>query len=446
MTAPRTDRSAAQREEEADVQRDESSLDRSAMPRWIELLRDGTEAYPRWLAAIDSAESEVLLEMYWFDADTIGARFAAALERAARRGVHVFVLYDGFGSLGVDVAQWDRLRAAGAHVIEFHPVAPWAERFSLAKVQQRDHRKILVIDAHVGFVGGINISDHNLPVEQGGQGWRDDAVALRGEAVLELRSLFFDTWLRVGGPPPVTGAAVRWRLRRALTRAARVECDAQDRRDPFAAALDATIDAVRVATSRRRRARGVRSPSASHRPSRVRIIGHDSWGATRTIRNWYVKKINAARRVILIANSYFAPDLPVRRALIGAALRGVEVRVLVPQKSDVEPVAWAGRALYAGLLRAGVHIHEWTGSMLHSKTAVIDEWATVGSYNLDYRSLRYNLEVNAASDDAEFVREVEASIRTDLARSAQIDAAQWARRPLWKRALEWLAYLLRKIL
>jgi cardiolipin synthase len=84
--------------------------------------------------------------------------------------------------------------------------------------------------------------------------------------------------------------------------------------------------------------------------------------------------------------------------------------------------------------------------MLHSKTAVIDEWATVGSYNLDYRSLRYNLEVNAASDDGEFVREVEASIRADLARSAQIDAAQWARRPLWKRALEWLAYLLRKIL
>ncbi len=415
----------------------------------ITLLRNGAQAYARWLEAIRAARSEVLLEMYWFDADTIGARFAEALAECARRGVHVYILYDGVGSLGVDEQQWVKLRAAGAHVIEFHPIHPWAERFKLAKVQQRDHRKILVVDASVAFTGGINICDHNLSVDEGGMGWRDDAVELRGEAVLELRALFFDTWLRVDGPPPVTGAAVGWRVRRALTQAACDQCAVEDA-SAFARSLDAAVDAVRLATARKRKR--VRAQRVSSRPrplasvSRAQIIGHDSWGAIRTIRNVYVKKINAATRAILIANSYFAPDLPVRRALIDAARRGVEVRVLVPKNSDVPVVAWAGRALYAGLLRNGVHVHEWTESMLHSKTAVIDDWATVGSYNFDYRSLRYNLEVTAASTEPAFVSEVEASIREDIRRSEQVQRDEWAKRPWWHRAIEWVAYVLRKLL
>lgn len=422
----------------------------AAEPRaTIELLRDGAEVYPRWLEAIDRAVSEVLLEMYWFDSDKIGTRFADALERCAKRGVSVFVLYDGFGSFGVEASQWERLRRAGAKVIEFHPVTPWTERFALAKVQQRDHRKILVVDAELGFTGGINISDHNLESDEGGRGWRDDAVALRGEAVLELRALFFDTWLRAGGPLPAAGAAVGWRVKRALTQAAKSECDATDE-SAFAATLDATVDVIRAAVSRRNRRTRKRSAhtikATEAEQTRPRIIGHDSWGATRTIRNLYVKKINAARRVILIANSYFAPDLPVRRALIAAAERGVEVRVLVPRESDVAPVAWAGRALYAGLLAAGVHIHEWTASMLHSKTAVIDDWATVGSYNFDYRSLRYNLEVTAASEDPSFVRDVEDSIREDIASSEEIRAESWSARPLYQRFVEWFFYVFRKIL
>lgn len=421
--------------------------------RTIRLLRDGAQAYPRWLEAIAAAQSEVLLEMYWFDSDSIGTRFANALIACAKRGVHVYVLYDGFGSFGVDRTQWARLREAGAHVIEFHPIHPWQERFHWSNVQQRDHRKILVVDALVGFTGGINICDPHLPVSEGGQGWRDNAVEVRGEAVLELRALFFDTWLRMGGPAPVTGAAVGWRMRRALTQAACEQLDSEDV-GAFSKSLDAAMDAIRLATSRRRRS--MRTHLRPKRPAqrerrdrtvpRAQIIGHDSWGATRTIRNLYVKKIRAASRVILIANSYFAPDVPVRRALIEAAQRGVEVRVLVPRNSDVPVVAWAGRALYAGLLRAGVHIHEWLGSMLHAKTALIDDWATVGSYNLDYRSLRYNLEVTAASTEPSFVREVEASLREDLAKSEEILLSQWMQRPWWHRWLEWLAYAVRKFL
>jgi cardiolipin synthase len=422
----------------------------------ITLLRDGREAYPAWLEAIAGARDEILLEMYWFASDGIGAKFAAALAERARAGVSVRVLFDGFGSLGTDAAQWDMLRAAGAQVLEFHPVSPLAERFSLGKIQQRDHRKILVIDGAVGFIGGINVCDENLPREEGGQGWRDDAVRVTGEAVLELRALFFDTWMRVGGAPPNAGSIAGPRLRKALTAAARAQLDAPGDGGSFARVMDAALDRVHAASRRRRKARpAARSTREEPRtaevdprggPLRPRIIGHHSWVAARTIRNVYVERIDAAQRVILIANSYFAPDVPVRRALVAAVRRGVEVRVLVPRDSDVPAVAWAGRALYAGLLAAGVHMHEWTASMLHAKTAVIDGWATVGSYNFDYRSLRYNLEVTAACEEPAFVASVEASIRADLALSEEVDAERWSRRPRWYRIFERVFYWLRKLL
>jgi cardiolipin synthase len=422
----------------------------------ITLLHDGEQAYSAWLEAIAGARHEVLFEMYWFASDRTGAKFAATLAERARAGVSVRVLFDGVGSLGTDAAQWDALRAAGAQVLEFHPVSPLAERFALAKVQQRDHRKILVIDGALGFTGGINVCDQNLPRAQGGQGWRDDAVRLTGEAVLELRALFFDTWMRAGGAPPVAGSIVGPRLRRALTAAARAQLDGTTDGGSFARAMDATLDLVRSASRRRRKGPAASKPSIEPSstesvdprggPLRPRIIGHDSWTAARTIRNVYVRRIESARRVILIANSYFAPDVPVRRALVDAARRGVEVRVLVPRDSDVAAVAWAGRALYEGLLAAGVRVHEWTASMLHSKTAVIDGWATVGSYNFDYRSLRYNLEVTAACEAPDFVASVEASLRDDLAKSVEVDPARWRLRPWWHRLVERLFYLLRKVL
>jgi phosphatidylserine/phosphatidylglycerophosphate/cardiolipin synthase-like enzyme len=159
-----------------------------------------------------------------------------------------------------------------------------------------------------------------------------------------------------------------------------------------------------------------------------------------------VRQIRHARERILIANSYFVPDLAVRRALLRAARRGVEVRVLVPAQSDVPSVGYAARALYAGLMKAGVHVHEWIEGMMHAKTALIDQWATTGSYNLDYRSLRYNLEANVASMDPPFVASVEQSLRTDIAQSREIDPATWAKRPWLEKVLEWFHYLIRKLL
>jgi cardiolipin synthase len=157
--------------------------------------------------------------------------------------------------------------------------------------------------------------------------------------------------------------------------------------------------------------------------------------------------IGGPRKLFHIENSYFAPHNPAPRALDRAPRRGVEVRVIVPKKSDVPSVGWAARALFASLMRAGVHVHFWLEGMMHAKSAVIDRWATVGSYNLDYRSLRYNLEVNVASEESGFVDSVEQSIRTDLEESCQeIDRDEWARRPWLEKVFEWFAYLVRKVL
>ena len=149
----------------------------------VTLLKNGREAYPAMLSAINAARRQVLLEMYWFDSGRIGRRIALALAAAARRGVEVALLYDSLGSVEAEGEMFAALRAAGVHVVEFNPIAPWRERFNLEKLSRRDHRKILVVDGQVGFTGGINISDLWLPEEEGGEGWRDDMVRVEGPAV-----------------------------------------------------------------------------------------------------------------------------------------------------------------------------------------------------------------------------------------------------------------------
>jgi cardiolipin synthase len=406
----------------------------------IQLLRNGAEAFPAWLSAIADAREEILLEMYWFDSDKTGRTFADALIERARAGVDVSVIYDAVGSLGADPGMFDAMIAAGVKVQEFHPIAPWHARFRFGAITLRDHRKILVVDETVAFTGGINLCDQAAPKEQGGGGWRDDAVRVTGRSATELRALFFDTWLRLGGPMPTRGPAER-RARRQLNAVARYEAGASVRAPPsmwrerISRTSRPTPEIVPVGDER----------NLARRPA-VQVLGHNTWSAQRTIRNMYVRQIRAARRVILVANSYFVPDNTVRRALERAARRGVEVHVIVPARSDVPSVAWAARALFASLMRAGVHVHLWLEGMMHAKSAVIDGWATVGSYNLDYRSLRYNLEVNVASEDPPFVQSVEISIRTDLRSCREIDPRAWAERPWLEKALEWLAYLVRKIL
>jgi cardiolipin synthase len=372
----------------------------------ITLLKDGDQAFPAMLQAIASAQREVTLEMYWFDDSAIGRRFVQALAERARAGVAVSVLYDAIGSLGNDGALFTPLTEAGGQVVEFNPIAPWRRRFAVTRVSQRDHRKILTVDQRVGFVGGLNIGLPWMATGDGGGGWRDDVARVEGPAVGRLRELFDDTWRRQGGTSPRLPSLRRTRERLRETRA-------------------------EIARS----------------AAEVAVLGHDAWVARRAIRRAYLSRIRGAQRRVLLENSYFLPDAATRREIQRAARRGVEVRVVVPRTGDVPAVTWATRFMYAGLLRAGVHVHEWTPSVLHAKTAVVDDWATTGSYNLDYRSLRYNLEANVASQDPGFVDAVAGSIRRDLAAGCEeVDPAVWARRPWLDRVKEGLFWLARTML
>jgi cardiolipin synthase len=362
----------------------------------VRLLRDAAEAFPAMLDAIAAAQSQVLLEMYWFDSDRTGQKFAKALADARRRGAEVALIYDSVGSWNAGPAIFDELRKAGVRVLEFNPLLPWKRRFRLARLSVRDHRKILVVDGEVGFTGGVNLADVWLPEDQDGQGWRDDMVCVHGPAVASLMSVFRRTWEREGGTP--------------LPGLPRVQT----------------------------------GPSGDQL---VRVLGEDHELHRREITSAYLLNIFRAKKRVWITNSYFVPDRRVVRALKHAGRRGVDVRVILPAYSDVEIVRHASRAMWGGLMRSGVRIFEFHRSILHAKSAVIDgTWSTVGSFNMDYRSLRLQLEVNLTVQDTAFGAVMEDSFRRDLEYSSEVDRRTFRFRPLSYRLLEFLFYRFRKFL
>jgi len=311
--------------------------------------------------------------------------------------VRVVVVYDSVGSLEADPKMFDEMRAAGCVVAEYNPISPFRRRFKLGTLGRRDHRKILVVDDRVAFTGGINLGDEWAPESEGGQGFRDDMIRLEGEAASELRRLVVDTFARLVSEAP-----------------------------PAAPAHE---------TPR----------SAGESPVRILTTHHGDERSA--IRRAYLDVIAGAKQYVFIANSYFIPDASVRRALERAAKRGVDVRVLVPGHSDVIAVYYATRRFYARLARRGVKLYEWQKAVFHSKYAVIDgAWATVGSYNLDYRSLRYNLEVNVVVEDARVGEALRARFEEDLRDASLVDMRTFRYRPLSERLLEHFFYLFRKLL
>jgi cardiolipin synthase len=362
----------------------------------VTLLRNGERAFPAMLEAIDAAKQQVLMEMYWFGSDRIGQRFADALIRAARRGVEVGVIYDSLGSIETSSAMFARMEQAGVRVLEFNPTLPWHQRFNVERMTRRDHRKFLAVDGALGFTGGINIADHWLPEDEGGRGWRDDVVRIEGPAVAGFLRCFRNTWEdETGGHADI---------------------------EPLAVASRRGALAVQVLAESTRR----------HRREIVRA---------------YLYHIYRAHRRVWIANPYFVPDARITRALVLAALRGVDVRVLAPGKSDVEVVRLASHAIFDKLMAAGVRIYEWQKNVLHSKTAVIDgEWSTIGTLNLDYRSLRMNLEVNVAILDPGFAELMERSYLSDLEHSVEVDPRQFRERSLPKRLVERALYQFKSLL
>ncbi len=358
----------------------------------VRLLRDGAQAFPAMLSAIAQAQREILLEMYWIGADAVGARFRDALAARARDGVKVLAIHDAVGSLGITPAWWRPLSDAGGRVFEYHSISPFDPRFRLERVEHRDHRKLLITDSIHAYTGGINLASPWLSFDEGGAGWRDDAIEVRGPATQELRALFYRTWRKLSGESPP---------------------------------LDV--------------------PPLPRRRTRPVWVLASQWRTRRSIRLEYLTRIRQARERIDIANSYFVPDHRVRAALYHAVHRGAQVRVLVPSKSDVPIVQFASEALFDTLLKRGVEIWALPDAMLHSKTAVVDDFTMIGSYNLDERSWRKNLELNVAVEDAAFARHVRSWFERDLATARSIDRTTWRARPYTSRAMEWAAFAMRRL-
>jgi cardiolipin synthase len=362
-----------------------------------QLLRDGVEAYPAMLEAIRSARRYVRLETYMFITDAVGELFGQALAEAAERGVHVKVLYDAMGSWTSRRGFFEALRQRG---VDIRPFKPLSLSRGLNYLLRRDHRKILVVDGEVAFVGGVNISAHWAPVGQKGAGWRDDVLRIEGPAVHELERRFLATW-----------------------------------RMAFQEGLERMRHGLYPL--RRLRRRGL--PKG---PVCLAVLS-----SRRSIHRAYLNAISRARRSVLIAAAYFVPDRRMVAALREAAQRGVEVNLLLNARSDHPFLEFCTRAFYEKLLSAGVRIFEWQRGVLHAKTAVVDGvWGTIGSFNLERMSLAFNHEVNAAFADPQLGRALEDSFRNDCGSCREVKLEEFRRRPVWQKIAERILYFFRKIL
>jgi len=367
----------------------------------VELLQDGPGTYAAMFDAIERAYHHVNLESYILEADGPGEEFARRLIERARAGVQVNVLFDSFGSLSTPASFFERLRENGVNVCEYNPLSRLGTLLSRA-LHQRDHRKLMVVDGRVGFIGGVNISSvyssGSSPVHhrhagtpQGDKpGWRDTHVRIEGPIVAQLQRLFIGHWVRYS-PIALEGDEYFPALAATGThRVALAACDAGRRRNPFYRAL--------------------------------------------------LGAIGAARHRVLLTTAYLVPTRRLLRVLTAAARRGVEVHLLLPGISDFWAPLAAGRSHYGRLLRAGVHLHERHDTLLHAKTCVIDGvWTSVGSSNLDWRSFLHNAEANVIVLDEALAAEMEGVYAEDLSQAKEIERAQWARRGLRQRLAETIA-------
>lgn len=345
----------------------------------FELLVDGPHFFPAMLGAIAQARETVLLEVYLFESGAVADRFIDALTAAVRRGVSVYVLLDDFGCLALSRRDRQRLRDAGAHLTFYNPLRFTGVRHNLF----RNHRKLLLVDGTVAFVGGMGLTDAFAPAE--GEPWHDTAVRIEGPVVADWQLSFVRTWNL-------------W-SRHALTL-------------PPAHPARTGMQVGRLALSA---------------------------GLQRTeIKGALLKRVRAAERRVWIATAYFIPARRLRRALRQAARSGIDVRLLLtgPQ-TDHPAVRHAGRRFYGQLLRAGVRIFEYQPRFLHAKVQLCDNWVSIGSSNVDRWNFRWNLEGNQEVADAGFAAETQAFFERDFALSQEITQADWARRSRWARLQEW---------
>jgi len=375
----------------------------------VTLLIDGPATYASMQQAIQAARYHINMETYIMEDDEVGRQFADLLIAMQKKGVQVNLMYDSVGALNTPRTFFQPMIDAGIQVLEYNPLNPTQLRKDW-EVNQRDHRKLLVVDGKTAFVGGINISSvyssgsfstrkKKPQLNQDGQQipWRDTQVRIDGPVALEFQKLFVDAWNRQRGP--------------AL---------GDHRYFPPVAPVGNEI---------------------------VRAIGSSPDDPYSVIYATFISAIQHAEKAIYLTNAYFVPDPQLRDCLKDAARRGVDVRLILPSHSDSSLVLYASRSFYQELLEAGVRIYERQDALLHSKTALIDGvWSTIGSTNLDWRSFVYNQEINAVILSAQFGVQMKNMFDRDLGASREITKQQWEQRPISERMKEFGASVWARLL
>lgn len=352
----------------------------------VDVLVGAEATYDALIEAIDAAEDHVHLQFYIFRHDRSGRRILDAMTRAAERGVRVRLLYDGFGSFGLRGRLRNFLRAGG-YARPFFPLSVLRRAWT---VKLRNHRKLAVIDGRLGFTGGVNVGDVFLD-------WRDVHLRIAGPAVGELQGIFASDWYM----------ATRYELTHQA----------------FFPRVEPRGDSV------------------------VQVLQSGPDESLEAIHRLYFAAITSARSRVMIATPYFVPDQAMSVALQSAALRGVDVRLIVPRDSNHRVTFHAGRSFYDELLQAGVRVHEYTAGMLHTKAMVVDgRFATVGSFNLDVRSFRLNFEMVAVLYDRASVEALTELLEEDLAKTECVELERWRERSVITRVKEGYARLMSPLL
>ena len=361
------------------------------------LYQDGESTYAAMFKAIAAAKDNINIETYIIEDDEVGKKFSDVLIAKQAAGVQVTLIYDGVGSMQTPKAFFLRLNEGGIKTLEFNPINPLLAKKDWA-INQRDHRKLLIIDGQSAFLGGVNISSvysrgSSAKREASKKAidktpWRDTHLLVEGPVVAEFQKLYIDTWVKQKG-------------------------EALPERKYFPQLVQKGKEVVRAIGS---------SPDD---------------GAGGQMYNTLISVINSAETSVYITNAYFAPDTLIMGALKDAARRGVDVKIILPGETDSALVYYAGHSYYNDLLKAGVKIFERRVSLLHAKTALIDGvWSTIGSTNLDWRSFLHNDEVDAVVLGIEFGKQMNAMFDKDLAESDAITLAGWQERSLVNRVKE----------
>lgn len=382
----------------------------------VQLYKDG-EGLHAAFEAIKAAKSRICLEMYIFSSDDTGRAIASLLCEKARQGLRVYLIYDSFGSIGSDPNMFREMKRAGVRLREFHPFWPWKGKFSWRPVN-RNHRKLLVVDNDVAWLGGLNLAGEYagswvVPSKlKEGELWRDNAIGVTGPIARKFLQSFAQSWYYV---------TRRGRIRTA----------------EFIYNLDGVCGTCEWPIKRRHDRGKVKSGEEPPGEGQLGILAS---APTRhsPLRPFLNKLMREARQSISLTMAYFAPHDDLIDELCAAARRGVRVRLMLPGRCDVRALLIAARSFYETLMTAGVHVYEREGVILHAKTMVIDgHIGMIGSTNLDYRSIEYNLELSAIIRSRQFGQQLEDLFENDIRYARRMMQNKWRHRPRWDRIVQW---------